>query len=430
MKNLPPPPHLHPNHALDKPEHQKVVHYKHSVRICNKFQALRKIYSFPPGLRAAAERAAPEHIHFITGVVHTVLVTWKWENITECMALQRPKQSCREDMYSERKNPIPDRWTDYTAVGKRIPGTRFIAFKVPLKQSFRYNLTPSDVFGPFDLVRILEEEGQQLGLIIDLTNTTRYYNVEDLPNTLYHLKISTVGHEVPNDATILSFKKAVRHFLHGNENNEKLIGVHCTHGLNRTGYLICRYLIDVDGMNPQKAINLFNESRGHSVERQNYLDDLRTGPKRSNEGMEEPDKEPAQGLANEPRDDAPHHRRKQHNHDPAFNGHELHQWHREPQNQFRPFHQKNNMTWFKPPERQFYRPRLIPHPPQGVRPRFPNQSVRGFHFGHYPHPLPSDRFGQPYHNPHVPPEGFTRPPGPHRKLRQRHRKGPNDRTPR
>lgn len=60
---------------------------------------------------------------------------------------------------------------------------------------------------------------------------------------------------------------------------DKLIGVHCTHGLNRTGYLICRcvpreartlnsrcvdsvvtgvsscrYLIDVDGMDPKEAV--------------------------------------------------------------------------------------------------------------------------------------------------------------------------------
>ncbi|KTG31169.1 hypothetical protein cypCar_00018612 [Cyprinus carpio] len=279
-------------------------------------------------------------------------------------------------MPAKKKNGVPDRWTDYTSVGKRIPGTRFIAFKVPLKQSFRYHLTQSEAFGPFDLVRMLEKEGQELGLIVDLTFTTRYYKAEDLPNTLYHLKIFTAGHEVPNDATILSFKKAVRHFLRDNENNDKLIGVHCTHGLNRTGYLICRYLIDVDGMNPQKAIDLFNESRGHSIERQNYLEDLRTGPKR------------------------------------------------------RPFHQKNNMTWFGPPEHQFFRPPLIPHPPQGVRPCFPNQSVRGLHFGHYPPPLPSERFFQPYHNPGAPPGGSTRPPGHHRKPRYRHRKGPKDRTPR
>lgn len=51
--------------------------------------------------------------------------------------------------------------------------------------------------------------------------------------------------------------------------------------------------------------------------------------------MEEPDQEPTQGLANEPRDDAPpHHRREQHNHDPPLNGQGPHQWHREPQNQF------------------------------------------------------------------------------------------------
>ncbi|XP_073685836.1 RNA/RNP complex-1-interacting phosphatase-like [Garra rufa] len=338
-------------------------------------------------------------------------------------------------MPTKKKNAVPDRWTEYTPLGKRIPGTRFIAFKVPLKQFFRYHLNQSEVFGPFDLVRMLEKEGQELGLIIDLTFTTRYYKVEDLPDTLYHLKIFTAGHEVPNDDTILSFKKAVRHFLRDNENNDKLIGVHCTHGLNRTGYLICRYLIDVDGMNPQNAINLFNESRGHSIERQNYLDDLMTGPKRSNEGMEEPDQEPAQGLANKPRDDAPspHHQWEQHNHDPPFHGQRPHQWHREPQNQFRPFQQKTNRTWVGPPESQFFRPPLISHPPQGVRPTgpcFPNQSVGGFHFRHYPPPLPSYRFGEPYHSPQAPPDGFTRPPGPHRKHQYRHRRGPYDRTPR
>ncbi|KAK2501706.1 hypothetical protein MC885_007411, partial [Smutsia gigantea] len=34
----------------------------------------------------------------------------------------------------------------------------------------------------------------------------------------------------------------------------KLIGVHCTNGINRTGYLICRYLIDVEGWDPDTAI--------------------------------------------------------------------------------------------------------------------------------------------------------------------------------
>ncbi|XP_026209421.1 RNA/RNP complex-1-interacting phosphatase [Anabas testudineus] len=196
-----------------------------------------------------------------------------------------------------KKNGIPDRWLDYKAVGKRLHGTRFIAFKVPLKQSLNQQVPRSDVFGPWELLDTLKKENQELGLIIDLTFTERYYKLQDLPESLLFLKIFTAGHEVPSDGTILSFKRAVRRFLHDNADNDKLIGVHCTHGLNRTGYLICRYLIDVDGMEPKEAVELFNSSRGHAIERQNYLEDLQGGPKRSNEGIEEPEKEPQRGCA-------------------------------------------------------------------------------------------------------------------------------------
>ncbi|KAF5897944.1 RNA/RNP complex-1-interacting phosphatase-like, partial [Clarias magur] len=202
-------------------------------------------------------------------------------------------------MGPKKRNGIPDRWTEYKAVGKRIPGTRFVTFKVPLKQALRRHLSESEVFGPFDLLDMLKKEGEELGLIIDLTYTTRYYQAQDLPDTLHYLKIFTAGHEVPNDSTILSFKKAVKRFLHDNQDNDKLIGVHCTHGLNRTGYLVCRYLIDVDGVEPHDAIDLFNKSRGHCIERQNYLEDLKSGPKRSNEGMEEPEQEPVIGGASD-----------------------------------------------------------------------------------------------------------------------------------
>ncbi|XP_029299936.1 RNA/RNP complex-1-interacting phosphatase isoform X2 [Cottoperca gobio] len=198
---------------------------------------------------------------------------------------------------SRKKNGIPDRWLDYKAVGKRLHGTRFIAFKVPLKQALNRQLPCSDVFSLWELLDTLNEEHQELGLIIDLTFTTRYYRLQDVPESLLFVKIFTAGHQVPSDDAILSFKRAVRTFLRDNAENDKLIGVHCTHGLNRTGYLICRYLIDVDGMDPKEAVKLFNSSRGHAVERQNYLEDLQCGPKRSNEGMEEAEQKPMRGLA-------------------------------------------------------------------------------------------------------------------------------------
>ncbi|XP_038157032.1 RNA/RNP complex-1-interacting phosphatase-like [Cyprinodon tularosa] len=209
------------------------------------------------------------------------------------MAQQKKKKN--------HKKGIPDRWLDYCPVGRRIPGTRFIAFKVPLKPSLNCQVPDSQSFSLWDLLDSVGRQNQELGLIVDLTFTTRYYSVEDVPQSCSYIKIFTEGHRVPSDSTILDFKRAVKQFLNENQNNNKLIGVHCTHGLNRTGYLICRYLIDVDGVDPEAALELFNSSRGHCIERKNYIHDLKKVAKRSNEGIDKPDKSPIGGLAVENR---------------------------------------------------------------------------------------------------------------------------------
>ncbi|CAG9562453.1 unnamed protein product [Danaus chrysippus] len=55
---------------------------------------------------------------------------------------------------------------------------------------------------------------------------------------------------------------------------EFLIGVHCTHGLNRTGYMVCRYMRDRLGISAQEAIEEFQNARGYAIERQNYVADI------------------------------------------------------------------------------------------------------------------------------------------------------------
>ncbi|XP_054660434.1 RNA/RNP complex-1-interacting phosphatase [Grus americana] len=187
---------------------------------------------------------------------------------------------------------VPERWTKYVPLGRRMPGTRFIAFKVPLKKSFDHNLHPEDRFSPRDLIKKIKEQKEELGLIIDLTYTTRYYGPEELPATLRYSKILTMGHEIPNKDTIFQFKCIVKKFLRDNKDNDKLIGVHCTHGLNRTGYLVCRYLIDVEGMEPNTAIELFNRARGHPIERPNYIKDLRKRAVKKNCGLKNLDSDP------------------------------------------------------------------------------------------------------------------------------------------
>ncbi|XP_019580322.2 uncharacterized protein LOC109443880 [Rhinolophus sinicus] len=185
-----------------------------------------------------------------------------------------------------KKNSIPYGWRTVTPIGHPLPGTRFIAFKVPLKGAVNQRLTPTQKFTPKDLVSAIKALNVELGLIIDLTYTTRYYEVKDLPKSVHYKKLYTVGLEVPDNTTILQFKKCVRKFLWENAENDKLIGVHCTNGINRTGYLICRYLIDVEGWDPDTAIQAFGEARGHQIDGCVYLADLKTQPMRSNLGMD------------------------------------------------------------------------------------------------------------------------------------------------
>ncbi|XP_051883422.1 RNA/RNP complex-1-interacting phosphatase-like [Pristis pectinata] len=191
-----------------------------------------------------------------------------------------------------KKNTVPDGWRGIIPVGRRIPRTRFIAFKVPLKGAISQRLTANQKFSPKDLIAKIKEQNEELGLIIDLTYTTRYYTEKDLPKSVQYQKLYTVGHEVPDDATILQFKRRVRKFLWENADNDKIIGVHCTGGINRTGYLICRYLIDVEEVDPETTIELFNAARGHKMDGAVYLADLRCGPMRSNLGIDVFDAEP------------------------------------------------------------------------------------------------------------------------------------------
>ncbi|CAD5118270.1 DgyrCDS6988 [Dimorphilus gyrociliatus] len=173
---------------------------------------------------------------------------------------------------------LPDRWEDYMPCGQRINNTRFIAFKAPLKRSLTSQLPLEQQFNTSDLLERLHNENLTIGLVIDLTNTTRYYCPSEFKSEgIEYVKIFTEGHVVPSKDVTTKFFKCVYDFEKANEDNEKLIGVHCTHGLNRTGYLICRYMVDRMDFQPNDAILAFNTARGHDIERLNYLQSLETG---------------------------------------------------------------------------------------------------------------------------------------------------------
>lgn len=163
---------------------------------------------------------------------------------------------------------IPKRWLNYTPIGQQIPSTRFICFKAPLELSqpqldtikLDNQLTPD----------LLLEHVPNLGLIIDLTEATKFYNPDFfIEKGIEHRKIRIRGKILVPRKKHEEFAKAVTKFLL--QNSTKLIGVHCTHGCNRTGLLLCTFLVEHCKFSPGQAIEYFETARGHNIERSNYV---------------------------------------------------------------------------------------------------------------------------------------------------------------
>ncbi|MFH4973499.1 hypothetical protein AB6A40_000208 [Gnathostoma spinigerum] len=175
---------------------------------------------------------------------------------------------------------LPKRWLIYRPIGKAMLGTRFFAFKTPLRSTFYenngYGFKTEDIFEVKTLLRYVGEVGRSIGLIVDLTATDRYYDSKEWTDAgVEYVKISCFGHTAHRQVECAErFYTAVTDFLQRNADNSKLVGVHCTHGINRTGYLICKYLVEVDGWDPKTAIKYFEYCRGYEIEREEYVNSL------------------------------------------------------------------------------------------------------------------------------------------------------------
>ncbi|KAM3719751.1 RNA/RNP complex-1-interacting phosphatase [Dirofilaria immitis] len=198
-----------------------------------------------------------------------------------CVDKLRRIEKRRLQQVAPNPRRFPDRWTDYDPVGKDMAGTRFVAFKTPLRHDYFLNRSNEfdvrNVFETKNLLDMANAVGKQLGLIIDLTATQKYYDPREWTDIgIKYEKIWCTGHHLHLQVeNIQKFYRIVSDFLSKHIYTGELIGVHCTHGLNRTGYMICRYLIEVDGWDVNSAIEQFEYCRGYKIERKKYIDSLK-----------------------------------------------------------------------------------------------------------------------------------------------------------
>ena len=119
---------------------------------------------------------------------------------------------------------------------------KFVPFKTPLCELYNDQIPEQYRFTPRMFIQSMESVGK-LGLWIDLTNTDRFYDRRDIElEEIRYYKINCRGHgEAPGVDAVEEFIRVCQG--HTREHPRDLIAVHCTHGFNRTGFLICAYLI-------------------------------------------------------------------------------------------------------------------------------------------------------------------------------------------
>lgn len=152
-----------------------------------------------------------------------------------------------------------------------VPSGRFVPFKTPLDDKFEGEISdPALMFPP----SMLLDSFPNIGLWINLTFTDRFYDRQEIESRgIVFKKLSCRGHgETPTEEQTDEFIRIVQSFVQTHP--QKLIAVHCTHGFNRTGFLICSFLCQRDDWDINAAVTSFAAARPPGIYKEDYLKKL------------------------------------------------------------------------------------------------------------------------------------------------------------
>ncbi|XP_059657806.1 uncharacterized protein LOC132304241 [Cornus florida] len=241
--------------------------------------------TFEPHLE---EGTAPEHIG---NVEHTESAVEIYHRERE-ERRQRLKRECSDDrpmhasqppmhdqMFQAKrqrfydKNKLPPGWLDCPAAGQEI--NFIIPSKVPLGDFFNDCVASGKRYSVRQAIRQQSFLGRKLGLVIDLTNTSRYYPASDWKKEgIKYVKIRCKGRDsVPANEAVNYFVYEVSQFLDCHKHSKHIL-VHCTHGHNRTGYMIVHYLKRTQSISVTQAIEKFAKERPPGIYKADYIDAL------------------------------------------------------------------------------------------------------------------------------------------------------------
>ena len=165
---------------------------------------------------------------------------------------------------------VPNKWTRCPRKALDLVGNKLLAFKVPLGSSYNGQIELPNRFPPSMLLNWCKAKNIKIGLWIDLTETNEYYDKCEVKSKCKYLKLPCKEQDqVPSDEETNKFIRAVDKFT--SEQPRDCIGVHCTYGFNRTGYMIVSYLVERMNCSLKAALEKFAKVRPPGIYRRDYF---------------------------------------------------------------------------------------------------------------------------------------------------------------
>lgn len=145
------------------------------------------------------------------------------------------------------RKPFDDnKWFEATKFGEPIKLTEKVsiaAFKCPLHKKYDVWIKEDErMYCSSVLSHYKEKHGLELKTVLDLTNTDKYYDHIDWGTQCEVYKFKIRGKMVPEKYIVDQTNKLCKTVVQYASSENQLIGVHCTHGINRTGYIVCMFL--------------------------------------------------------------------------------------------------------------------------------------------------------------------------------------------
>ncbi|KAJ6237140.1 mRNA-capping enzyme [Anaeramoeba flamelloides] len=169
---------------------------------------------------------------------------------------------------------IPKGWEKIPRMGENVEKTKLIPMKTPLDPDFNQVISSSNYFSVQMFLDFQRSKGRKIGLVIDLTNTNRYYDPSNFESRgIEYKKIPWRASDVPpNRSAIRRFITVVVLFV--KKHPEDFIAVHCTNGYNLTGFMVVSFLTEVMKYPIATAIREFAKVRQPGIYNKMYLNHL------------------------------------------------------------------------------------------------------------------------------------------------------------